>query len=308
MTRCTVLELCAATLLLISCVAGQAPSPSLTQISDRKTRAGLVNAQVSCRTPRSPAAPSGSFTPIRSPRTRSRSPNSGRRQRPATLAEEVREALNSGDIARAAEVLLDAESRQDLRANADQAASIVVNECRENPEDMARAMVGASRRDVGTAARLLARAARVASRRGEVESFADSQSQALAVARRAQFLDIYSQTISQAIAQGGGEAKSAYALAFSQAMARGGDQALGLAQATAIVFCTGGSTMEAYAEAFASSVSQQSDYCSVVTETRAYAYARCGPGGAEAWTDSASVSRIMGDCSLSPDVEVPLLP
>lgn len=57
--------------------------------------------------------------------------------------------------------------------------------------------------------------------------------------------------------------------------------------ATAEVFCEGGASAEAWAEALSRAISQdQSTGCTILTESRSYAYAKCGPIGAFATSGS----------------------
>eukprot|EP00882_Tetradesmus_deserticola_P014244 GHRQ01015142.1.p1 GENE.GHRQ01015142.1~~GHRQ01015142.1.p1 ORF type:complete len:135 (+),score=29.30 GHRQ01015142.1:1578-1982(+) len=86
---------------------------------------------------------------------------------------------------------------------------------------------------------------------------------------------------------------------MARAVAAGGDEAAGLAVATAVVYCEGGASAEAFSQALSQAI-EQDPYtgCLVVTEAKAYAYARCGPTGAFATSGSATTERVLGICQL----------
>jgi hypothetical protein len=59
----------------------------------------------------------------------------------------------------------------------------------------------------------------------------------------------------------------------------------------------GGSTAEAFASAYSAALSRDPNGCLVLSEARAYAYARCGQGGAFASSSSEVTSRVLGFCA-----------
>ncbi len=63
----------------------------------------------------------------------------------------------------------------------------------------------------------------------------------------------------------------------------------------------GGSTAEAFAQAYSAAFSRDPDGCLVLTEARAYAYARCGNGNAFATSGAETTSRVIGFCARRTD-------
>lgn len=254
--------------------------------------------QGACRTilqsPRSNAAAA-----TRSAEPTEDNPEEVARRGPSLISRIVQQALGRGRSEQAARVIVSATTTGDTNANAEAAATAVVEQSKSNRNQLAEALVTASVQSVTSTSTVLARAAAQARRGGNVQSFASAQAEALAVARRRQNIEVYAKSVAQAISQGGEDAKESYAAAFASAAAAGGDQAAGLAQATAVVFCEGGASAEAYAEALARAVTREGRGCYILTETRAYAYARCGPEGAQAVAGSSAVKRVLGNCGLS---------
>ena len=166
---------------------------------------------------------------------------------------------------------------------------------------VAKASVQAASTNVQAAAASLAETAVQATKKGVTEQFAASQAQAFAAANQDNNVASYAVAVAEAIQKGGESATKAYASAFAKAAASGGEQAAGLAQAIAVVSCEGGYRAEAFAEALSQSISINKQGCTILTEARATAYARCGPEGAFSSATSSVAAKVLGMCGLSPD-------
>jgi hypothetical protein len=59
----------------------------------------------------------------------------------------------------------------------------------------------------------------------------------------------------------------------------------------------GGATAEAFASAYSAALGRDPSGCLVLTEARAYAYARCGQGGSFSSSGSEVTSRVLGFCA-----------
>lgn len=143
---------------------------------------------------------------------------------------------------------------------------------------------------------LLRQSADYAVNNGQVGGFSRAISQSFAFARQQNFLPSFVPAIANAILGGGVQTRYAFGSAIATAIADGGDSRAAVAEATATAMCSGGSTAQAFAEAYAVAIEQNSQGCTVLKEAHAMAYARCGPGYAEAWSKTEATSTVLGYC------------
>mgnify|MGYP001807464633 CR=1 FL=1 len=143
---------------------------------------------------------------------------------------------------------------------------------------------------------LLRQSADYAVNNGHVGGFSRAISQSFAFARQQNFLPSFVPAIANAILGGGVQTRYAFGSAIATAIADGGDSRAAVAEATATAMCSGGSTAQAFAEAYAVAIEQDSQGCTVLKEAHAMAYARCGPGYAEAWSKTEATSTVLGYC------------
>eukprot|EP00878_Enallax_costatus_P042258 GHUV01049459.1.p1 GENE.GHUV01049459.1~~GHUV01049459.1.p1 ORF type:complete len:244 (+),score=72.03 GHUV01049459.1:77-733(+) len=166
---------------------------------------------------------------------------------------------------------------------------------------MAAASAQAAASDAAAAAKALAATAVQALSLGVKDGFARSQALAFSASRQQNSVRSFARAVASAIQQGGPLASQAYSAAFAEAIAAGGSQAAGLAVATAEVFCQGGASAAAWAEALSRAISlDPRTGCTILSESRSYAYAKCGPTGVFATAGSETTQSILGACQLTP--------
>lgn len=143
---------------------------------------------------------------------------------------------------------------------------------------MASAFAVASTRAASTnlaaAAEALAATATRAVTRGLIDSFAASQARAFAASRQSNSIESYARAVASALQQGGGNARQVYSSAMARAVAAGGDEAAGLAVATAVVFCEGGASAEAFSEALSQAI-QRDPYTGALCSCQQWNTAGC---------------------------------
>ncbi|KAF8063763.1 hypothetical protein HT031_003620 [Scenedesmus sp. PABB004] len=165
----------------------------------------------------------------------------------------ISNALASSRADAAATVLVAAPGQGQASA----AAGVLVSQAqRGSSEAVAAATATAAAQNAAATATVLAQAAVEAVQRGAQESFGRSQARALSKARGAGRVDAMAATFAQAINEGGASAASAYGVAFAQAAGGASDEQQALAEATAVAFCSGGSTATAFASAYSVALSR----------------------------------------------------
>lgn len=148
--------------------------------------------------------------------------------------------------------------------------------------------------NLAAAAAAFAATAAQAVTHGLIDSFAASQARAFAASRQSNSVESYARAVASALQQGGRDTRQAYSKAMARAVAAGGDEAAGLAVATAVVFCEGGASAEAFSEALSQAI-QQDPYTGAVQRNRAGMAPWGLQGCVLAW--HAGVTHMVGRCT-----------
>lgn len=174
-----------------------------------------------------------------------------------------------------------------------------------NRDAIADAMASAAAMNRGATANVLTRSANYALLRGQTTPFVDACSDAFLASRRQGSIKHFGLAMADALQQGGTYGQYTYGQAIAKAVAQGSDGQAAVAEATAEVFCQGGSYANAWSSAFAIALNQDQNGCLVLSKARALAVSSCGGGAFNSYADSDSTSKVLGFCGLMPPGTVP---
>lgn len=164
---------------------------------------------------------------------------------------------------------------------------------------LANAMASAAVANRGATAGVLARGAGYAHARGQDAQFADACSSALLASRRQGSVRSFGLAMADAVQQGGEIGRYTYGQAIAKAVSQGSDGQQAVAEATAEVFCQGGSYANAWASAFAVALYQDENGCLALSKAQALAVASCGGGAFKSYSSSDATSKVLGFCGLA---------